>query len=52
LQRPEELSEQSAVQMCVNNLECQIAKYIGTVEPQNIDALVSKVSNVERQLVR
>jgi len=46
------LSEQSAVQMCANNLDPQIATYIGTAEPQNFDALVSKASNVERQLAR
>ena len=37
-----------AVQMCANNLVPQIATYIGTAEPQNFDALVSKASNVER----
>ena len=50
LQCPEKLSEQSAVQMCANNLDPQIATYIGIAEPQNFDALVSKASNVERQL--
>ena len=48
----EKLSEQSAVQMCANNLDPQTATYIGTAEPQNFDALVSKASNVERQLAR
>jgi len=52
LQCLEKLSEQSAVQMCANNLGPQIATYIGTAEPQNFDALVSKASNVERQLAR
>jgi len=46
----ESLSEQSAVQMCANNLDPQIAIYIGTVEPQNFDALISKTRNMERQL--
>ena len=52
LQCPEKLSEQSAVQMCANNLDPQVATYVGTAEPQNFDALVSKASNVERQLAR
>jgi len=43
-------SEQSAVQMCASNLDPQIAAYVGSDEPQNFDALVSKVSNVEKQL--
>ena len=51
LQSPEKL-EQLAVQMCANNLDPQIATYIGIAEPQNFDALVSKASNVERQLAR
>jgi len=38
--------------MCANNLDPQIATCIGTTEPQNFDALVSKASNVERQLAR
>jgi len=38
--------------MCANNLDPQIATFIGTAEPQNFDALVSKMSNVERQLAR
>jgi len=38
--------------MCLNNLRPQIATYIGTVEPQNFDALVSEAINVERQLAR
>jgi len=50
LQWLEKLSEQSAVQMCANSLDPQIATYIGTAEPQNVDVLVSKAGNVERQL--
>jgi len=50
LQCLENLSEQSTVQMCANNLNTQIATYMGIVEPQNFDTLVSKASNVERQL--
>jgi len=39
--------------MCANNLDPQIATYVGsTAEPQNFDALMSKASNVERQLAR
>ena len=52
LQCPKKLSEQSAVQMCANNLNPQIATYVGIAEPQNFNALASKVSNVERQLAR
>jgi len=48
LQCPEKLSEQSTVQMRGNNLDPQIATYIGIAEPQNFDALMSKASNVER----
>ena len=47
-----QLTEQSAVQMCSNNLLPEIATYIGTVEPQSFDALVSKANNVERQIAR
>ena len=50
MQCPEKLSGQSAIQMCANNLDPQIDTYIGIAEPQNFDALISKVSNVERQL--
>jgi len=50
LQCPEKMSEQSVVQMYANYLDPQIATYVGTGEPQNFDALVSKASNVERQL--
>jgi len=50
LQCLEKLSEQSAVQICANNLDSQIATYVGIAEPQNFDALISKASNVERQL--
>jgi len=52
LQCPEKLSEQLAVQICANNLDPQIATHIGTADPQNFDALVSKASNEERQLAR
>ena len=38
--------------MCVNNLDPQIATYVGTAEPQNFYALVSRASNVERQIAR
>jgi len=48
LQCPEKISEHPTVQMCANNLDPQIATYVGTTEPQNFDALVSKTSNVER----
>ena len=47
-----QLTEQSAVQMCSNNLLLEIATYIGTAEPQSFDALVSKANNVERQIAR
>ena len=52
LQYLEKLREQSTVLMRANNLDPQIATYVSIVEPQNFDALVSKVSNVERQLAR
>lgn len=52
LQCPEKLSEQSAVQMCANNLIPEIATFVGTAEPQTFDALVSKANNVERQIAR
>ena len=38
--------------MYANNLHPQIATYVGTAEPQNFGALVSKASNVDRQLAR
>jgi len=38
--------------MCANNLDPQIATYVCIAEPQNFDALMSKASNVERQLAR
>ena len=38
--------------MCANNLLLEIATYVGTAEPQTFDALVSKASNVERQVAR
>ena len=50
LQCSEKLTEQSAVQICSNNLLPEIATFIGTAEPQSFDALVSKASNVERQV--
>ena len=46
------MTEQSAVQMCSNNLLPEIATFIRTAEPQSFDALVSKASNVERQIAR
>ena len=38
--------------MCSNNLLPEIATFIGIAEPQSFDALVSKASNVERQIAR
>ncbi|KAI5316645.1 hypothetical protein L3X38_036352 [Prunus dulcis] len=38
--------------MCYNNLIPDIATFVATAEPQSFDALVSKASNVERQIVR
>ena len=38
--------------MCSNNLSPEIATFVGTAEPQTFDALVSKASNVERQIAR
>ncbi|KAL4614682.1 hypothetical protein ACB092_07G071000 [Castanea dentata] len=52
LQCSEKLTEQSAIQMCSNNLLLEIATFIGTAEPHSFDALVSKASNVERQISR
>ncbi|KAK9929105.1 hypothetical protein M0R45_026213 [Rubus argutus] len=52
LQCPEKLSEQSAVQMCANNLIPKNATFVGTAEPQTFDALVSKANNVEQQIAR
>ncbi|CAL2227449.1 unnamed protein product [Prunus armeniaca] len=52
LQCPEKITEQSAVQMCYNNLIPDIATFVATAEPQSFDALVSKASNVERQIAR
>ena len=46
------LSEQPVVQMCAKDLDPQIATYVGTAEPQNLDALMPKASNEERQLAR
>jgi len=36
--------------MCANKLDPQIITHVGTTEPQNIDALMSKANNMERQL--
>ncbi|CAB4319825.1 unnamed protein product [Prunus armeniaca] len=52
LQCPEKITEQSAVQMCYNNLIPDIATFVAIAEPQSFDALVSKASNVERQIAR
>jgi len=52
LQCQEKITEQSAVQMCYNNLMPDIATFVATAEPQSFDALVSKASNVERQIAR
>jgi len=38
--------------MCANNLDPQIATYVGTAKPQKFDALMSKESTVDRQLAR
>ncbi|KAH7853729.1 hypothetical protein Vadar_006024 [Vaccinium darrowii] len=38
--------------MCSNNLDPDIAIHLGTAEPQTFDELVSKASNVERQISR
>ena len=46
------MTEQSAVQMCSNNLLPEIATFIGIAKPQSFDALVSKASNVERKIAR
>lgn len=52
LQCSEKLTEHSAVQMCSNNLLPEIATFVSTAEPQTFEALVSKASNVERQMTR
>ena len=52
LQCSEKLTEHSAVQMCSNNLLPEIATFVSTAEPQTFEALVSKASNVERQVAR
>ncbi|KAL6284692.1 hypothetical protein ACE6H2_015621 [Prunus campanulata] len=52
LQCLEKITKQSAVQMCYNNLIPNIATFVATAEPQSFDALVSKASNVERQIPR
>ncbi|KAK9911071.1 hypothetical protein M0R45_034994 [Rubus argutus] len=52
LQCSEKLTEHSAVQMCSNNLLPEIATFVSTAEPQTFEALVSKASNVERQIAR
>ncbi|XP_061999350.1 uncharacterized protein LOC133716689 [Rosa rugosa] len=52
LQCSEKLTELSAVQMCSNNLLPHIATFVSTAEPQTFEALVSKASNVERQVAR
>ncbi|XP_040372026.1 uncharacterized protein LOC121052108 [Rosa chinensis] len=52
LQCLEKLTEISAVQMCSNNLLPEIATFVSTAEPQTFEALVSKASNVERQVAR
>ncbi|CAB4308132.1 unnamed protein product [Prunus armeniaca] len=52
LQCPKKIIEQSAVQMCYNNLMPNIATCVSTAEPQSFDVLVSKASNVERQITR
>ncbi|CAB4278489.1 unnamed protein product [Prunus armeniaca] len=52
LQCPKKITKQSTVQMCYNNLMPDIATFVATAEPQSFDALVSKASNVERQIAR
>ncbi|CAK9166813.1 unnamed protein product, partial [Ilex paraguariensis] len=38
--------------MCSNNLLPKIATFVGMIEAQSFDALVSKACNVERQIAR
>ena len=52
LQCSEKLTKQFAVQMCSNNLLPEIATFVGFVESQSFDALVSKTSNFKRQIAR
>ncbi|KAI5347415.1 hypothetical protein L3X38_015294 [Prunus dulcis] len=52
LECTEKITEQSAVQMCYNNLLLEIATFVATAEPQSFDALVPKASNVEIQIAR
>ncbi|KAM1500180.1 hypothetical protein ACFX10_022776 [Malus domestica] len=50
LQCMERISEFSAVQICYNNLIAKIATFVGIAEPRTFDELVSKASNVEKQM--
>ena len=50
LQCMEKISEFSAVQICYNNLIPEIATFVGIAEPRTFDELVSKASNVEKQM--
>lgn len=52
LQCFEKLTEQSAVQICSNNLLPEIATFVIIAEPQTFDALISKACNVEWQVAR
>ncbi|KAM1706158.1 hypothetical protein ACFX2K_028340 [Malus domestica] len=52
LQCMEKISEFSAVQICYNNLIPEIATFVGIAEPRTFDELVSKASNVEKQMSR
>ena len=52
VQCSDKLTEQSAVQICSNNLLPEIAAFVSTAEPQTFDELVSKASNVERHVAR
>ncbi|CAB4282677.1 unnamed protein product [Prunus armeniaca] len=40
------------MQMCYNNLMPDTVTFVATAEPQSFEALVSNVSNVERQIAR
>lgn len=52
LQCFEKLTEQSAVQICSNNLLLEIATFVSIAESQTFDALVSKACNFEWQGAR
>ncbi|KAL6125822.1 hypothetical protein ACLB2K_073874 [Fragaria x ananassa] len=52
VQCSDKLTEQSAIQICSNNLLLEITAFVSTAEPQTFDELVSKASNVERHVAR